>query len=242
MITLFDAEQLAMLQPTATRQQPAPTATASPITLTPVGLEITGEIEFEQWREIARNFGNALRSAAFCIGDWLVYGETKWGRQLALAPEIGLDAPRGKIFSEAYDEAVALTGLDITTLQTYASVCRSIPINERDPRLSFEHHKALAPLPALARPKWLALVSRQPRPVSVRKLRASIRISGGDAPRLATSDELMNRPAGAGHENYIPHLSRLLTVLRRTIPAMDDEQRAALREDMQPLVDLVDAL
>lgn len=211
-----------------------------PFTVSPVGLIIEGEMSFEDWREIARNFGNSLRSAAFCIGDWLIYGESKFGRQLPLdAP--GFDSPRPKLCRESYDEAVALTGLDMSTLQTYASVCRSIPITERDPRLSFEHHKALAPIPAQKRPEWLALVSQQTAPISVRKLRASIRLAG-EKPRLFSSDELMARPTTGGLENYVPHLARLVTILRKTLPGMDEDQRKALKQDAQPLLAMLDAL
>jgi hypothetical protein len=207
--------------------------------LSPLGLNIEGEIGFDEWRNIASNIGTALRSAAFCIGDWLVYGEDKWGKQLALA---GMDAPRGQVTSEAYTEAMALTGLDLSTLRTYASVCRTIPLAERDPRLSFEHHKALAPIPAPKRPEWLALVSAQTAPVSVRKLRASIRISGGDRPRLASPDELLSRPQAVGRDNYIPHLQRLSTTLFKTIPGMTANQRMALKADTAQLVALLQGL
>ena len=205
---------------------------------TSVGLIIEGELDFDHWKAIAANFGQALRSAAFCIGDWLVYGEDKWGKQLALP---GMDAPRGQVTSEAYTEAMSLTGLDLSTLRTYASVCRSIPIADRNARLSFEHHKALAPIHPQKRPEWLALVSTQTAPVSVRKLRASIRLAG-DRPRLASNEELISRPASAGHDNYVPHLQRLVTVLRKTVPAMTPEQRQALKEDSAQLAAILQAL
>lgn len=42
-----------------------------------------------------------------------------------------------------------------------------------------------------------------------------------------------------GHDNYIPHLTRLLTVLRKTVPGMNEHQRLALVQDTDQLVALL---
>ena len=76
---------------------------------------------------------------------------------------------------------------------------------------------------------------------TVKRLAISLRIAE-EKPRIVTDDEITSRGEQAGHENYIPHLTRLLTVLRKTVPGMTEEQREALREDSQQLVDLLEAL
>jgi hypothetical protein len=218
MISLIDADSGRMI----------PTAITLPqaIDATPTGLTITGELTFEEWAAIGQNFGRGMKSVAWCVGDWLVYGEANFAR---------------RVTSEAYDAAVAATGLDRTTLKTYASVCRTIPHGKRIEALNFDHHKSLAALPADKREDWMKVVTSQPSAPSARRLRASIRIAG-DSPRIATDDEIMGQGARGGHDNYVPHLSRLLGILRKTVGSMDEDQRAALKEDAQPLLAILQAL
>jgi len=193
-----------------------------------LGLALPADTPFESWRDMGKQFGTGLRAAAFCIGDWLIFGDRKFRK----------DA------SEAYDQAIDSTGLDRTTLHNYAWVARAIPIEERNPLLSFEHHRALAPLPKEKRDEWGSLVSprvNDERPVSVRRLRASIRIAS-DRPRIVPPEEIVQRGTAVGHDNHIPHLSRLVTVLRKTMPGMDEDQLAALKDDLAPLLELIGEL
>lgn len=43
------------------------------------------------------------------------------------------------------------------------------------------------------------------------------------------------RAGRAGHDNYGPHLTRLLTALRKTLPHMDQNNLAALHEDLSQI-------
>ena len=76
---------------------------------------------------------------------------------------------------------------------------------------------------------------------TVKRLAISIRIAE-QAPRIVSDEEITSRGEQAGHDNYVPHLSRLLTVLRKTVPLMSEEQRGALRDDAEQLMDLLNDL
>ncbi|MCW1921313.1 hypothetical protein OKA05_02040 [Luteolibacter arcticus] len=202
------------------------TTTALPqaITATPTGLAFTGELSFEEWSDIGHRFGRGMESVAWCIGDWLLYGEAKF---------------TGRVAGEAYDAAIAATGMDRSTLKSYASVCKSIPSNERIDSLSFYHHKSVAAMPSEKRSEWLKVVAQQPSRPSARRLRASIRAAATDKPHILTDEEILNRDTGTGHDNYGVHLTRLKTVLRKDFPNMDAQQKGVVKEEIAELLAIV---
>lgn len=216
MISLVDASGGRMLT----------TETALPAAIVPTqtGLTFTADITFEEWSAIGQSFGRGMESVAWCIGDWLVYGESTFSK---------------RVDPETYDAAVAATGLDRQTLKDYAVVCRTLPAANRREGLSFAHHRALAQIPAEKRDAWSKVVSETTIRPTVRRLRASIRIAGDGSPRIATDKELLDRMGPGGHDNYVPHLLRLKSILIKTLPGMDGDQRAALKEDLQPLLALI---
>lgn len=213
------------------------------ITATPTGLLLSKDLTFEEWGAIGSSFGTALQSAAWCIGDWMVYGERKWGKQLLLNGDAFDPKKPDRIPSEVFDRAVASTGLDRQTLSQYASVCRKIPMEERRERLSFGHHRVLAPLPTPQRLEWTQLLDSESKKAvpTVKRLALSVRIAE-DRPRIVTDEEITSRGEHVGHDNYVPHLTRLLTVLRKTLPGMTEDQRDALREDTEQLREILNSL
>ena len=101
------------------------------IEATPTGLVLAQDLTFDEWGAIGRSFGTALQTAAWCIGDWMVYGERKWSKQLLLdGAEFDAKKP-DRIPSYVFDAAIQSTSLDRQTLSQYASVCRKIPMPER---------------------------------------------------------------------------------------------------------------
>jgi hypothetical protein len=180
-----------------------------------------------------------MQTAAWCIGDWMVYGERKWGKQLLLPGDEFDPKKPNRIPSEAFDIAVASTGLDRQTLSVYAHVCRKIPREDRRIHLSFGHHRVLAPLPPPQRLEWLSLIDSESNKIpTVKRLALSVRIAD-EKPRIVTDAEIMKRGEKAGHDNYVPHLTRLLTVLRKTVPQMDDFELEAIREDTAQLWEIL---
>jgi hypothetical protein len=103
-------------------------------------------------------------SSAWWLGDWLVYGQAK--------------------FPGRYRQAVKQTSLDYQTLRNYAWVARKFPVSRRRNTLSFQHHAAVASLPACEQEMWLDRASFGRWPVAELRARlraAAIGSSGGQA-------------------------------------------------------------
>ena len=47
--------------------------------ISPVGLQFSGDLTLDEWKSLAPSLGQAARSVAFVIGDWLVYGDSLFG-------------------------------------------------------------------------------------------------------------------------------------------------------------------
>ncbi len=215
------------------------------IEATPVGMKLSKDLTFDEWQAIASSFGTAMQTAAWCIGDWMVYGERKWGRQLLLEGDEFDPKKPGRIPSHVFDAAVRSTGLDRQTLSQYANVCRKIPMADRRIEYSFGHHRILAPLPPAKRLEWMSLLDSESKKESmptVKRLALSVRCAKDDSPRIVTEKEIIRRGEHAGHDNYIPHLTKLLTCLRKTLPGMDEDHREALRTDAAPLMAMLEGL
>jgi hypothetical protein len=178
------------------------------ITLTRTGLQISKELSFDEWKDMASRFGAAMASAAFVIGDWLVYGEDHFRGQKRLPGFEQEPIGSARVAPEIYDEALRLTGLDRSTLVTYAYVARRVPSSLRNEHLSWEHHKAVAKLDQSGQQRWLQIALDHADAVfgavPTRRLRKSI-IAG----RLLTPEEMIPDPADRGRLNHIPFLNRL---------------------------------
>jgi hypothetical protein len=179
------------------------------VQITRTGLQLTDNLTFSEWEAMAERFGAAMSSAAFVIGDWLVYGEDHFRGQGRLPGFEENAIPSRKVSGEIYEAALRLTGLDRTTLATYAYVARRVPPSLRNEQLSWEHHKAVARLEPHQQTQWLEIAMKEGGegemgPISTRRLRKSI-----TAGRLLTRQEMQIDPADRGQRNHIPHLNRL---------------------------------
>ena len=209
------------------------------VTVTPVGLEIAEDLSFDEWSGLARHIGQAARSVAFVIGDWLHYG------QMAFQGD-GANPPAGtRIPFERYEAALAATGLDRATLYNYAYVSRSVPCSLRSQRLSWEHHRMIAKLPPTEQHAWIRTCLDQEaagQPISSRRLRKSISLG-----RIATAEDMEPDPADRGIMNHIPFVNRLVGWWRRILDSRflenaTREQREALKRDLKPVVRIYEQL
>lgn len=105
------------------------------LTLPGNGLRLPHKFPFEMWLAVGRRLSAAANSSAWCLGDWLVYGED--------------------IFPGRYREAIEQTSLDYKTLRNYAWVTRRFPMSRRRDTLSFGHHAEVAALPRPEQDYWL---------------------------------------------------------------------------------------
>lgn len=94
--------------------------------MTTKGLQITGDPTYEEWEAVGETLRFLEGSIRFAIGDWLRYGERKWG--------------------EKYAQASEETGYSEGTLRDSAWVASAVDLSLRSDKLSFAHHKEVASL------------------------------------------------------------------------------------------------
>lgn len=192
-----------------------------------VGMSFQEELPFEEWQQIGQRFGEATKRFSWALGDWLVYGSKNY---------------KGRVSAELYEQAEKDTGIDRASLVQLATVCRRIPIEKRVENLSFEHHQAVASISNEdRRNSWLEFLSKSENQPPKKLLKLSISCAP-ESPRLITREEWEERKRNFGSDNYIPHLARLLSVLRKTMPVMSAYELKALRADTKDLKTMLDKL
>ena len=82
-------------------------------------------------------WGRIADSSAWCLGDWLIYGQ--------------------HLYADRYRHAVAMAGLDYQTLRNYAWIARKFEPARRRAGLAFQHHVEVAALPPQVQDHWLDL-------------------------------------------------------------------------------------
>jgi hypothetical protein len=100
-----------------------------------VGMEFDPVLPFEVWTALGRQLAKHETASCWWLGDWLAYGEYKYGRR--------------------YKRGVAITGLDYQTLRNYAAVARRFVLSRRRDGLSFQHHAELCALADEEQDRWL---------------------------------------------------------------------------------------
>jgi hypothetical protein len=108
--------------------------------VTPSGLQIPVGTDFDAWIRMGRRITGVANAAAWCLGDWLVYGEEAFGSR--------------------YRKALHATSLDYQTLRNYAWVARRFELSRRRDSLSFQHHAEVASLPDAQQDLWLRRAER----------------------------------------------------------------------------------
>jgi hypothetical protein len=134
-----------------------------------VGWTPTTDIGLDEWSAVGRRFGEIGRCSQWWLGDWIHYGNTKFG--------------------ERYSRAVKLTGYDVQSLMNMVYVASRFEIYRRRENLSWSHHSALASLDRASQEYWLARAGADK--LSVADLRVELRtrrraleeaVSGGESP------------------------------------------------------------
>jgi hypothetical protein len=208
-----------------------------------IGLQITGDLSVAEWQELASSIGEVASSIAFIVGDWLVYGQQNlfafYGK------DDGDRFPDKRVKHPDYELAIKATGLDLSTLQNYAYVSRSIPYSRRTERLSWEHHRLMAKLPEADQQDWIeACVAEEDagRRMSTRRLRKSLNLG-----RIATDQDMEPDESDKGIDNHIPFVNRLSVWWKRMnanrfLDTASHEQRQALKRDLEPVVSIYNQL
>jgi hypothetical protein len=122
-------------------------------------------IDLAEWSALGRRFGEIGRCSQWWLGDWIHYGNEKFG--------------------ERYARAVKLTGYDVQSLMNMVYVASRFEISRRRETLSWSHHAALAALDRDAQDDWLERASAQRFSVAdlrseLRSRRRELRASGAE--------------------------------------------------------------
>lgn len=135
----------------------------------------TGELDPREWATVGRRIGAVGRNIQWLLGDWIAYGNQKFG--------------------ERYVRASKITGYDTQTLMNMVYVASRFENSRRRENLSWSHHETLASLESGEQDSWLdqAIAHRW----AVSDLRMMLRVSRkGD--RAETGGEAENGTRGSG--------------------------------------------
>lgn len=114
---------------------------ADGVSIRPTGLVIDRALAIEEWSDIGEQLGVLGKAIQFAIGDWLNYGEIKYG--------------------ETYSQFADLTGYKVETLQNMKFVAGRVEISRRHEELTFSHHAEVAGLAPSEQDYWLDCAERE---------------------------------------------------------------------------------
>ncbi len=140
-----------------------------------VAWEPHAELDLAEWVEHGRRIGGAGRSCGWWIGDWLRYGNARFG--------------------ERYTRAANATGYDVQTLMNMVYVAAHVDVSRRREMLSWSHHAELAALPVDAQEAWLS--KAEEHNWSVRDMRTEIR-NARSSPATGLDDAALDLPPLSG--------------------------------------------
>jgi hypothetical protein len=106
-----------------------------------------------RWMECGKQIGRVGNGTSWWIGDWLRYGNAKFGEKYALAARI--------------------TGYDEQTLMNYVYVAAHVAIPQRHTDVSWSHHAEVAKLDPDGQARWLERIVCDR--LSVKDLRLELR-------------------------------------------------------------------
>jgi hypothetical protein len=147
-------------------------ATGPAAELTRVAWTPHGDVGLAQWAAVGRRFGEIGRCSQWWLGDWILYGNQRFG--------------------ERYTRAVKLTGYDVQSLMNMVYVASRFVVSRRRESLSWSHHAALAAMDVAEQERWLDRAGTER--LSVADLRVALR-SHRRGPTADAPDRQLPAPA-----------------------------------------------
>lgn len=114
---------------------------AQGVTLLPTGVEIPQAFTFAQWQDMGVRLSGLSNATQWIIGDWLVFGEAKYGQR--------------------YEAAMKILPYDYQTLADFKYVASKVQFSSRNEKLSFKHHRVVAPLSFSEQRDWLEIAESE---------------------------------------------------------------------------------
>lgn len=146
--------------------------TVAGFNLTPTGITTDADPTFEQWQELGLWIRYCEGAVMWWLGDWFKYGEGKFG--------------------EMASQATERTGLEYGTLADAKWVAKQIDVSRRREKLTFAHHREVAPLQPKEQDRLLSLAeeggwTRQQMRQAVAERKAELTVEA--APPAAAADD-----------------------------------------------------
>jgi hypothetical protein len=153
--------------PPKTASNGSPAVRSRPASISAVAWTPIKDMELHEWMLEGRYIGGMLKGSPWWIGDWLLYGATKWG--------------------ERYVEAAKVTGYDAKSLRNMRYVSSRFDLSLRKDNLTYSHHALLAGYDPDQQAYWLDRASADR--FSVDDLRLELRSSHRDSKPAAVEEE-----------------------------------------------------
>jgi hypothetical protein len=136
--------------------------------LNPVDVRIEDGLSFAEWMSIGRRLLTLHSASAWWIGDWLVYGEWRYG--------------------EKYRAVTEQLEVNYHRLRDYAYVAGRVGRGVRRKDLTFSHHRVVAKLEPAEQIRWLAFAAEQK--LTQRQFAAAVSAPRQIAGRPAISEQM----------------------------------------------------
>ena len=152
---------------------------------------IDEDVTYEQWENIGYELARVGKGWQWWVGDWINFGEKKYG--------------------ETYKAAIEATGLAYGVCRNIASVCGRFELSRRHDSLSFKHHAEVQGLDASEQDELLAEAESSGLSCSeVRKrVRAIKQLNASDVDRGDAEEIELEEMQESGSESLaaVPHVS-----------------------------------
>jgi hypothetical protein len=150
------------------------------------------QMDHRDWVTAGQRLGEMGRISNWWIGDWLRYGNTRWG--------------------EKYVEASKITGIDGKTLRNIAYVASRFDLSRRRDNLSWTHHAEVAALDPGEQDTWLDCA------VGLRLSATDLRLEVRSSQRVGKDDVVAGRnealPSKLDHTMICPHCGNSILLPR----------------------------
>lgn len=114
---------------------------ALPGTISETALTLPSDLSFDEWQQAGEMLGRISRACQWWIGDWINFGEARYG--------------------EKYTQAMETTGYEYSTLNSFRYVAQQIEPVRRRTNVSFTHHAEVAALEPAEQDRWLEHAERE---------------------------------------------------------------------------------
>jgi hypothetical protein len=154
---------------------------------TPISLTLPEDLEYDHWERIGRQLQRADMAVQWWIGDWLNFGERKYG--------------------EKYAQAIEETGRAMQTLKNYAYVARQIETSRRRDVVDFSTHAEVASLEPEDQERVLAKAAKEHQSRNTVRREAE-KIKRAKKPKPNETDYVLPKEARECLDDYMGELAK----------------------------------